>query len=108
MYPHERSLVKRLEDAPFALVGINSDPRENLEAAMERANITWRSFWDGGDTSGPIATRWNVTSWPTIYVLDAQGTIRFRDVRGPELDAAIDELLREMGVEPPPASPHDD
>jgi hypothetical protein len=25
MYAHERSLVKRLEDKPFALLGINSD-----------------------------------------------------------------------------------
>ena len=25
MYPHERSLVKRLKDKPFALIGVNSD-----------------------------------------------------------------------------------
>ena len=25
MYPHERSLVKRLKDKPFVLVGVNSD-----------------------------------------------------------------------------------
>jgi len=25
MYPHERSLVKKLEGKPFALIGINSD-----------------------------------------------------------------------------------
>ena len=29
MYPHERSLVTQYEDAPFAIVGINSD--ETLE-----------------------------------------------------------------------------
>ena len=25
MYPHERSLVERLKDKPFALIGVNSD-----------------------------------------------------------------------------------
>ena len=25
MYPHERSLVKKLKDQPFALIGVNSD-----------------------------------------------------------------------------------
>ena len=25
MYPHERSLVKRLANKPFALIGVNSD-----------------------------------------------------------------------------------
>jgi hypothetical protein len=95
MYPHERSLVKRLADAPFALIGVNSDPLENVQAALERENITWRSFWDGGDTSGPIATRWNVSGWPTIYVLDHEGRIRYRDVRGEAMDAAVDTLLAE-------------
>lgn len=101
MYPHERSLVKRLSDSPFALIGINSDPAEDLIDAMERESITWRSFWDGGDTNGPIATEWNVRGWPTIYVLDAEGRIRFKSVRGEAMDDAVDELLREMGHEPP-------
>ena len=30
MFPHERSLVKRLENKPFALIGINSDKDKNL------------------------------------------------------------------------------
>jgi peroxiredoxin len=102
MYPHERSLVKRLADVPFALVGINSDSREKLKETIARENMTWRSFWDGGDTSGPIATRWNVSGWPTIYVLDKDGRIRFKGPRGAEMDAAVDSLLREMGIDPPP------
>ena len=32
MYPHERSLVKTLEDKPFALLGVNSDPKETTQA----------------------------------------------------------------------------
>lgn len=96
MYPHERSLVKRLEGKPFALVGVNSDGTDRLRQAQKRENITWRSFWDGGSTRGPIAKRWNVQGWPTIYVLDAQGVIRFKDVREKELDEAVDALLREL------------
>ena len=57
MYPHERSLVKRLAGKPFALVGINSDRSlDELHAAMEREQITWPSWFDGGSTGGPIAT----------------------------------------------------
>ena len=97
MYPHERSLVKRLENEPFVLIGVNSDSdREALKKVMEKEQITWRSFWDGGSTSGPIATRWNVSGWPTIYVIDAEGKIRYRDVREEALDKAVDELLAEI------------
>jgi len=96
MYPHERSLVKRLEGKPFALLGINSDPKERLRQTLKKENMTWRSWWDGGSTGGPIAKAWNVNSWPTIYVLDQKGVIRYRDVREKELDKAVDELLAEM------------
>jgi len=97
MYPHERSLVEKYKDQPFAIVGINSDrDRDKLKELMEKENITWKSFFDGGGTGGPIASAWNVSGWPTIYVLDAEGRIRFKDVRGPELDAAIEELMGEL------------
>jgi hypothetical protein len=63
---------------------------------LKRENITWRSFWDGGNTGGPIATQYDVHSWPTIYVLDARGVIRYKNVRGEELDKAVDALLKEI------------
>ena len=98
MYPHERSLVKRLENKPFALIGINSDPdKEKLKPVLEKEEITWRSFWDES-TSGPIAKAWNIQGWPTIYVLDAEGRIRAKNVRGEELDQAVDALLAEMAA----------
>jgi peroxiredoxin len=96
MYPHERSLVNRLRGKPFALLGINSDPKARLKQVLAKENITWPSWWDGGDTSGPIATRWNVNGWPTIYVLDHQGVIRFKGPRSEELDKAVDSLLAEI------------
>src|SRR5262245_65264463 len=100
MIPHERSLVKRMKDKPFALVGVNSDrDREAIKQTIEKESITWPSFWNGGGTEGPISTRWNVQGWPTIYVLDHKGVIRFRDKREKALDKAVDQLLGEMEAE---------
>jgi len=96
MYPHERSLVKRLKDKPFALLGVNSDPKEHLKQVVKKENMTWRSWWDGGSTEGPIATKWNVRGWPTIYVLDHKGVIRYKDVREKAMDDAVDALLAEL------------
>lgn len=96
MYPHERSLVARLADEPFTILGVNSDPADNYRSAIERENITWPSFWDGGDTSGPIATRWGVRGWPTIYIIDHEGVIRDKNKRGEAMDEVVDRLLAEM------------
>jgi hypothetical protein len=98
MYPHERSLVKRLAGKPFALIGVNSDPdKAQLKKRMAEEKITWRSFWNGPKgTDGPISRAWNVRGWPTIYVLDHQGVIRFKGVRGAQMDRAVDLLLKEL------------
>jgi len=97
---HEKALVERFRDRPFALLGVNSDPdREKLEAAMEKEGITWRSWWDGGRIGGPIAARWDVKLWPTIIVLDHKGLIRnklFPHNAHKELADAVDSLLKEM------------
>ncbi len=98
MIPHERSLVARLEDKPFALIGVNSDDDKVFYREQAKRNgVTWRSFWNGPlGPSGPIASTWGVTSWPTIYVLDHRGVSRCRGVRGADMDAAVDQLLGEL------------
>jgi len=97
MYGHERSLVKRLEGKPFALIGVNSDEdREELKQVLVAEGITWRSFWNGGGMNGPISRQWKVQGWPSIWVIDARGVIRYREVRGPQMDRAVDTLLAEI------------
>jgi hypothetical protein len=100
MFPHERSLVKRLADKPFALVGVNSDrDLKELKPVLEKEQITWRSFWNGPQgTGGPISTEWNVHGWPTLYVIDHKGVIRHKWVGSPgneKMDEAIDKLVKE-------------
>jgi hypothetical protein len=100
MYPHERSLVKKLAGKPFALVGVNSDKdKKELHEAMEKENITWRSFWNGAEgTGGPISTEWNVHGWPTLYILDHKGVIRHKYLGSPGdkvLDEAIEKLVEQ-------------
>ena len=102
MYPQERELVARLKDKPFAIVSVNTDATvETLKKSIDSGEITWRCWYDGGIT-GPITTRWGVTSFPTIFVLDKAGVIRFKDVRGEELDKAVSTLLDEAAVEKDP------
>src|SRR5688572_24350867 len=97
MYPHERSLVQRMESKPFALIGVNSDShRDDMKDILATENITWRSFWNGGGTEGPISKAWRVQGWPTLYLIDHKGVIRQKFGGAPSaavLDRAVDELV---------------
>jgi thiol-disulfide isomerase/thioredoxin len=97
LVPDERELVERLKDKPFALIGVNLDnDKTKLRAAMAKAKITWRSFWCGNDgPEGEIPRAWNVTRWPTIYVLDRQGVIRAKP-NDKDLDRIIDKLISDQ------------
>jgi peroxiredoxin len=101
MYKYERSLVDRMQGKPFVLLGVNGDGnRDKLRELMEREGITWQSWWDGGgdaNTVGPIARRYNVHGWPTLYVLDHRGIIRYKSLGSPgskKLDSVIDALVQ--------------
>lgn len=96
MYPHERSLVARMKDKPFTILGVNSDSAKRYKTAIKENEITWPSFWDGGKTGGPIATGWAVRGWPTIYILDTKGVIRYKNTRGKAMDEAVDALMEEL------------
>lgn len=97
MLPGEKALVQRLANEPFSLLGVNSDgDAATVRRILADNGITWRQALDG-DTDGPLATRWNVRGWPTLYLIDAQGVIRQREgLRdGAELERAIRALLAE-------------
>jgi hypothetical protein len=99
MFPHERSLVKKMEGKPFVLIGVNSDKsKEDLKQVQEKEQITWRSFFDGPGTSGPIATTWKISGWPTLFLIDHKGVMRHKWEGSPGdkvLDEEIDKLVAE-------------
>jgi hypothetical protein len=67
--------------------------------ASVREGITWRSWWAGGIDSA-IPQLYRVQRWPTLYLIDSRGTIRFAQIHGPALDDAIESLVRDAEANP--------
>jgi eukaryotic-like serine/threonine-protein kinase len=98
MIHHEREMVGRLKDKPFELVSISVDQeKETLTKFLSTNPMPWASWWNGHDRG--ILVDWNITHFPTNYVLDAQGVIRFKDLFGEKLEEAVNELLHELESE---------
>ena len=89
-------MVKRFEGKPFALIGINGDQdSDNAKRAVREHQINWRSWRDAGAKNEPISKTWNVRGWPTGYVIDHNGIIRYKNLRGRDLEMAVEQLLQE-------------
>ncbi len=83
VYPRLRAIVEQYLHRTFMVLGINeNDRREVLKHLGANGEVTWRSWWDGDreDETRPIFTRWNILGYPTFFVLDHHGVIRFRDL----------------------------
>lgn len=95
MVPHERKLAETYRGRPFAVVGVNcGDTREVAKVTMESERMTWRCWWDGEETGGPIETDYDVPQWPRVFVIDAEGVIRAIDPEIEDLDRTIEKLLQ--------------
>jgi thiol-disulfide isomerase/thioredoxin len=98
MVPDERALVEKMRDKPFAFVGISADEDvRELRRVVTSQNMAWTHIFDGPD--GPIMRLYDVQSWPTIYVLDARGSIRFTAVgqQPPgRIERVVERLLAEI------------
>lgn len=93
MIDHERSLVRKYEGRPFALLGVDEDDnRTTLQKGQKKHKITWRSWWDDGNT---IAGQWKVEGFPTLYLIDHKGVIRWHTIGSGGMDK-MEQLLEQL------------
>lgn len=100
MLPHERSLVEKWKDEPFAIIGVNSDEKEKLKEMVKDGTTTWRNFTDVQE-GGKISKKWGVSGWPTIFLIDHKGVIRYKDLRGKQMEDALKKLIEEAKADTP-------
>lgn len=99
MVPHDKKLVERMKGKPFALIGVNGDgDKEKAKEAAKKNEMTWISFWDAAERpAGAISKAWNISAWPTIYVLDADGVIQYvGHGNDRKLDRLVDVLVEKL------------
>jgi peroxiredoxin len=97
-YPYQRFLIDLYETWPFEMLSVESGrDTETVRAAKATNRLSHRSWWDPGGKAqfGPIATAWQVTGWPTTYLIDAAGVIRYVDLRKEDLLKAVRFLVGE-------------
>ena len=101
MYPAEKQMVERLKNRPFALLGVNTENQAVLTRLVAEQGVTWRTWADG--QNGPIARQFQIESFPTLFLIDAEGIVRAHYAGSPseeDLNKAIESLLVEAERSP--------
>jgi peroxiredoxin len=92
--PNVLSTYEKHHKDGFEIIGISLDREEaRLTSFMKEKNMPWQQFFDGGYWNNKLAVRYGVNSIPATYLLDGEGKIIAKDLRGGDLDAAVAKAL---------------
>lgn len=92
--PNVVALYNELHEKGLNIIGVSLDrDAAKWKEAIAKDGLTWNhvsnlKFWQD-----PIAETYNVKAIPATFILDENGVIIARDLRGAELKAKVEELL---------------
>ena len=91
--PNVKATYAKYKDQKFEIIGISLDQSTApLEAYIASEGLTWRQYLD---SNGWISNMYNVRAIPSTFLIDGAGVIRRVNLRGPALEMAVGELVRE-------------
>ena len=90
--PNLKALYNKTDKSRFEIIGIVVDsPMKALEQLTSKHGITWPQIVS--DDSNKIKEKYGVRRYPTTFLLNPEGIIIAKDLRGKELGAKIDSLI---------------
>ena len=94
--PTLQKLYARYHDRGLEILGVSMDHVQGAWLkAIERKQLTWRHVSSlRGMQKCPVAHLYQVYGIPKLYIIDAEGRIVDKDLRGGELEKKVDELFR--------------
>jgi thiol-disulfide isomerase/thioredoxin len=74
----------------FEIIGISLDREEQkLASFIKEKNMAWPQYFDGLQWQNKLAVKYGINSIPATFLLDGQGNIIGRDLRGEALEQAV-------------------
>jgi thiol-disulfide isomerase/thioredoxin len=78
----------------FDIIGVSLDQDQaKLTQFTKSMNMTWPQFFDGQGWGNKLAVKYGIESIPATFLLDGDGTIIGKDLRGEDLEAAVAKAL---------------
>lgn len=92
--PNVLKTYTKYHDQGFEIIGISLDEdRQKLSAFTAKMKMPWSQFFDGQGWGNKLAVKYGIEAIPATYLLDGNGVIIAKDVRGDALEQAVAKAL---------------
>ena len=92
--PNVLAAYEKFHAKGFEIIGISLDKdRATLEAFLKERHVGWRQYFDGLGWENKVSSRYGIDSIPATFLLDGEGRIIAKDLRGDALDGKLSSVL---------------
>jgi len=92
--PNVVTTYQKYHDKGFEIIGVSLDSdQQKLLAFVKENNMTWQQYFDGQGWGNKLAVKYGIESIPMTFLLDGEGKIIGKDLRGDELTEAVANAL---------------
>ena len=98
--PNVVKVYEKYHDKGLEIIGVSldgttrqKDPKAAWLKAIEQDKLTWHQVSNLNYFNDPVARMYNISSIPATFILDEEGTIVAKNLRGAQLEAKVAELL---------------
>jgi peroxiredoxin len=90
--PNLKTLYSKADKTKFEIISIVADsPIEDLERLVDKHGITWPQIIS--NKTNQIKEIYGVQKYPSTFLLNPEGVVIAKDLRGEELETKIDSIL---------------
>jgi len=93
-FPNLKELYTKTNRTQFEIIGIaGHSTSEGIKKLIDQYEITWPQIW-----SDEIVSIYGINSFPSTFILDTEGVIVAKNLRGKELEEKILKLIEEKNA----------
>jgi thiol-disulfide isomerase/thioredoxin len=97
-FPNVKKTYETYHDKGFDIIGISlDDDKGKLTDYIKENGVVWQQYFDGKGWENKLAAKYGIRSIPATILIDSDGKILGKDLRGDDLSAAVAKAIASKG-----------